>query len=605
MTDFTRYLNIRSATSPVLSPDGRRVAFLSDITGNYQVWSIDTDSNSKEWPRQLTFFADKVWELHGSGAVDHLLAVSDVGGNEKQQFYLVTNYGGKDGHDVRRLTRDDNAIHRFGGWSADGRRILYTSNARNGVDFDLYVMDIDGNEPQFLCEMAGNREVMAWSPNNRQVLVREQVGPLEDRLFLATLNEDGVDETCLTDGISAARYEQVRWEAHGVYLISDRPHDRGAVCRLDVDSGDLDVIVTAEAHDGEGELELLAVNAQGTRAAYTFNAGGYSELWVLELSTHSSRRVEDIPDGQIGKLKFRGEGQVIFDLMTPDQPANVWTADLVSGDLNVLTQSQTAGIAPSSFVSPELIHFESFDGRQIPAFYYLPQTPQPDGGYPCVLYVHGGPTSQLRPDFDVRFQYFLSRGYAILGTNVRGSGGYGRTYAELDELEKRPDSVADLKYAVHWLQGRDEINGDRVAIYGRSYGGFMVLAALTTYPELFAAGIDVVGIANWVSFMERTGSWRRSHREKEYGSLAHHRDLLTQLSPIHKAERITMPLMVIAGDNDPRVPLFESEQIVERVRNAGGTVEFLHYADEGHKLSKLANRVDSFTRMADFLDRYL
>ncbi|MBI1297531.1 alpha/beta fold hydrolase [bacterium] len=605
MTDFARYLNVRSATSPVLSPDGRRVAFLSDITGNYQVWSIATDPNSKDWPRQLTFFADKVWELHGSGAADHLLAVSDVGGNEKQQFYLITNYGGKDGHDVRRLTHQDDAIHRFGGWSGDGRRILYTSNARNSIDFDLYVMDIGGGEPQFLCEMAGNREVMAWSPDNRQVLVREQVGPLEDRLFVVTINDFGASEQCLTDGITAARYEQVRWEAHGVYLISDRHHDRGALCRLNVESGELDAIVTAEIHDGEGEIELLAVNAQGTRAAYTFNAGGYSELWVLELSTHSSRRIEDVPGGQIGKIKFRGEGQVIFDLMTPNQPANVWTADLVSGDLNILTQSETAGIAPSSFVLPDLIHFESFDGRQIPAFYYLPLTPRPDGGYPCILYVHGGPTSQLRPDFDVRFQYFLSRGYAILGTNVRGSGGYGRAYAELDELEKRPDSVADLKYAVHWLQGRAEINGGRVAIYGRSYGGFMVLAALTAYPELFAAGINVVGIANWVSFMERTSPWRRAHREKEYGSLAHHRDLLTQISPIHKAERITMPLMVIAGDNDPRVPLFESEQIVERVRNAGGTVEFLHYADEGHKISKLANRVDSFTRMADFLDRHL
>ena len=142
---------------------------------------------------------------------------------------------------------------------------------------------------------------------------------------------------------------------------------------------------------------------------------------------------------------------------------------------------------------------------------------------------------------------------------------------------------------------------ERIAIYGRSYGGFMVLAALTEYPELFAAGIDVVGIADWVTFLERTSSWRRAHREREYGSLANHRDLLADISPIHKAERIQMPLMVLAGDNDPRVPLNESEQIVARVTEAGGTVEFIHYADEGHRFSKLANRIDSFTRMAAFL----
>jgi dipeptidyl aminopeptidase/acylaminoacyl peptidase len=606
MTDFARYLNIRAATSPVLSPDGCRVAFLSDITGNDQVWSVAVDPQAGEWPRQLTFFPDKVWEVHGTGAADHLLAVTDVGGNEKQQFYLITNYGGGDDHDVRRLTPDDGAIHRFGGWSEDGGRILYASNVRNGVDFDLYLLEIASGERRFLCKMSGNREIMAWSPDNRHVLVREQVGPLEDRLFLLELDDDSAREIrCLTEGFPPARYEQIRWERDALYLISDRPHDQGAICRLDLESGELTVIVSAEIHDGEGELELLAVDPRGTRAAYTYNAEGYSELWVLELTRHSSRRVEGLPGGQIGRLKFRGENQLILDLMTPNQPSDIWEVDLTDGSLRPLTHSDLAGIPQRSFVLPQLIHYPSFDELQIPAFYYLPQTPPPADGYPCILYVHGGPTSQLRPDFDVRFQYFLSRGYAILGTNVRGSSGYGRVYAALDEWEKRPDSVADLKWAVEWLRGRAEINAERVAIYGRSYGGYMVLAAMTEYPDLFAAGIDVVGIANWVSFMERTSAWRRAHREQEYGTLAHHRDLLERLSPIHKAERIAVPLMVIAGDNDPRVPLYESEQIVERVRGAGGAVEFLHYADEGHKISKLENRVDSFTKMAEFLDRYL
>ncbi|MCB9151948.1 MAG: S9 family peptidase, partial [Caldilineaceae bacterium] len=188
---------------------------------------------------------------------------------------------------------------------------------------------------------------------------------------------------------------------------------------------------------------------------------------------------------------------------------------------------------------------------------------------------------------------------------VRGSTGYGRRYMMLDDLDLRMESVADLKYAVSWLHGQEEINNDAIAVYGRSYGGYMVLAALTEYPELFAAGIDVVGIANWVSFMERTSPWRRAHREREYGSLAHQRQLLERISPIHKAERIAAPLLVLAGDNDPRVPLFESEQIVEKVRRAGGTVEFIHYADEGHRFSKLANRVDSFTKMAAFLQKFM
>jgi dipeptidyl aminopeptidase/acylaminoacyl peptidase len=263
-----------------------------------------------------------------------------------------------------------------------------------------------------------------------------------------------------------------------------------------------------------------------------------------------------------------------------------------SGQARQLTFSNNAGIDAQRFVAPTLVHFASFDGLMIPALYYRPAGAPPEGGYPCLLYVHGGPAMQQRPDFDLRFQYFLQEGYALLVTNVRGSTGYGRHYMMLDDLEKRMDSVTDLHFAVQWLQGQGEINPHKIAIYGRSYGGFMVLAALTEYPTLFAAAVEIVGIANWVSFMERTGAWRRNHRGREYGSLEHHRDLLERISPIHKAERIQTPLMVQAGDNDPRVPLFESEQIVAKVRAAGRVVEFIHYADEGHMFSKLSTRIE-------------
>jgi len=359
----------------------------------------------------------------------------------------------------------------------------------------------------------------------------------------------------------------------------------------------------APPHTGDGEMEALAVAANGA-AVYAYNEGGYSRLWRVDLTTGERAKVAGLPEGQIGHISVKMDGTLVCDVQTPQRNLDIWLVE-TDGTARPLTQSDRAGLDSASFVSSQLIHFPTFDGLSIPAFYYLPQTPQPAGGYPCILYIHGGPTSQLRPDFDVRFQYFLSRGYAILGTNVRGSAGYGRAYAALDEIEKRPDSVTDLKHAVLWLHQRAEIDSNRVAVYGRSYGGYMVLAALTAYPELFAAGIDVVGIANWVSFMERTSPWRRAHREQEYGSLSHHKDVLERISPIHQAERITMPLLVIAGDNDPRVPLFESELIVEKVRGNGGTVEFLHYADEGHKISKLNNRIDSFTKMAAFLDKSL
>lgn len=305
-------------------------------------------------------------------------------------------------------------------------------------------------------------------------------------------------------------------------------------------------------------------------------------------------------------MKFDKDGShLFFDLQTPNQPSNIWMMNVGSRSLLQLTHSDQAGIDSRTFVQPDLIEFETHDGRMLPAFVYRPKTPAPADGYPCILYVHGGPASQQRPDFDVRFQYFLSQGYALMVPNVRGSTGYGRAYMLLDEVELRPDSVADMKYAVRWLHAQPDMANDRIAVYGRSYGGFMVLAAVTEYPELFAAAIDVVGIADWITFLERTSPWRRSHREREYGSLERNRDFLRSISPLHKADRIQAPLLVLAGDNDPRVPLYESQQIAEKLEKAGGTVEFIHYADEGHKFSKLENQIDSFTQMGLFLDRYL
>jgi dipeptidyl aminopeptidase/acylaminoacyl peptidase len=294
---------------------------------------------------------------------------------------------------------------------------------------------------------------------------------------------------------------------------------------------------------------------------------------------------------------------VAVSVQSPRHNLDVWEVDVGTLSCRRLTQSSLAGIPRSSLVEPELIHFDTFDGRSIPAFLYRPTAIEPP--LPVILYVHGGPASQIRPDFDPRFQFFLKQGYAILAPNVRGSSGYGKAYMALDDVRLRMDSVADLKHAVEWLRASGIADPDRIAIYGRSYGGFMVLAAITTYPDLWAAAIDVVGIANWVTFLENTGRWRRAHREQEYGSLAADRAFLEGISPIHQVDRIQAPLLVVHGANDPRVPVTEADQIVDSLKQRGHPVEFLRYSDEGHKISKLSNRVDSFTRMCEFLARYL
>jgi dipeptidyl aminopeptidase/acylaminoacyl peptidase len=249
------------------------------------------------------------------------------------------------------------------------------------------------------------------------------------------------------------------------------------------------------------------------------------------------------------------------------------------------------------------VRFPTFDGREIPALFY--PTPSRSSNAPCVVFVHGGPEGQYRPTFQPIVQYLVSAGFAVLAPNVRGSTGYGKTYTHLDDVRKRMDSVADLAYAVYWLRDSGRADPHRVAVYGGSYGGFMVLAALTTNPELWAAGVDLVGISNFVTFLENTGPWRRHLREAEYGSLENDRDFLEEISPINKVDRIRAPLLVIHGANDPRVPIGETEQMVAKLRSLGRSVEFLRLEDEGHQIAKLHNKLVAYPLAADFLRRHL
>jgi dipeptidyl aminopeptidase/acylaminoacyl peptidase len=301
----------------------------------------------------------------------------------------------------------------------------------------------------------------------------------------------------------------------------------------------------------------------------------------------------------VGGFEFSPDsGRLAFTLTAPERNPDVWVVDLPDGDARRLTRSSTAGIPPRSFRRPRVVRYTSFDGRRIPALFY--ERGAEDA--PVIVNVHGGPESQARPAFAPVTQYLLGRGYAVFFPNVRGSTGYGKAYTHLDDVGLRMDSVEDLAYAAYWLRERGH---GRIAVMGGSYGGFMVLAALTEYPELWTAGVDIVGIANLVTFLQNTGSYRRSLREPEYGSLERDHDLLEFISPIHKAEKIAAPLMVIHGKNDPRVPVGEAEQIVERVRGNGGTVEYILYEDEGHGLAKLKNRLDAYPKIAAFLDRHV
>jgi dipeptidyl aminopeptidase/acylaminoacyl peptidase len=398
----------------------------------------------------------------------------------------------------------------------------------------------------------------------------------------------------------------VFWAAGGrsLLLLTDRGHDRLALARLELASGEIEYL-----RQDPWPAERLEVSHDGRRLALCLNRDGYSELHLEDLTTGEPLPAPALPAGVIAGLDFTADGRrLAIVLATPRAPHEIHVYDLETGELRQVTHAHMAGIPRDELVEPRLVRYPSFDGLEISALVFEPDRPPAGAGgepRPLLVYAHGGPSGQSRPRLSTLSQYFVRRGYVVLAPNVRGSSGYGRAFLNLDNRERREDSVADLKFGVDRLIAEGGVDPERVAIHGGSYGGYMVLAALTLYPEMWAAGVSRVGIANFVSFLERTGDYRRSHREEEYGDLEEDRALLERLSPLGRVDRIRAPLMVIHGANDPRVPVGEAEQIVAALRARGGPVEYLRYEDEGHGLVRLENRIDAYSRMAGFLDRYL
>ena len=594
MKQLERYLNVRSAYGASVAPDGT-VAFLMDTTGTPQVWTLDSPG---AWPEQRTFYDERVTFCSYSSARPELAFGMDDGGNEREQLFRLDPDGS-----VVNLTRHPDAKHYWGGWSNDGERFAFASNRRDESVFDVYVQDRDavGENAELVFEGDGIYSVGGFSPDDRHLVLLESHSNFDADVH--ALDVETGEKTHLTPHQGDVRYGGIEWGPDGsLYVVTDDGTDLLYLARLTLDAH-LDTVVRDEAWNVDG----VAIDHDTGRLVYSRNVDGYTDLTVGEFSDPTeidTFPAPDLPEGVAGGVSFGSEGErFACSASGSTTNTNVYLVEVESGETEPWTRASTAGIDPGTFRPRELVRVESFDGREIPAYLSLPAE-VPEGGAPVVVDVHGGPESQRRPSFGSLGQYFLSNGYAMFEPNVRGSTGYGKAYSRLDDVRDRMDSVKDLKAGAEFLAGHPDIDGDRVVVMGGSYGGFMVLAALTEYPDLWAAGVDIVGIANFVTFLENTGSWRREHREAEYGSLEVDREFLESISPLHSADRIRAPLFVIHGANDPRVPVGEAEQIAEAA-SEHVPVEKLIFEDEGHGLSKRENRIEAYTRVVEFLDEHV
>ncbi len=602
--NFERYLNVRMAYGASFSPDGQRLSFLTDITGVAEVWSVpvDVEAPVPAWPEQLTFRGERVMSAAFSPTADLLLISADVGGSERTQLYTLSG----NGLTLTALTDKPEVIYQFGGWSPDGTRITYSSNERDPRYFDVYERVLEEKEPRLLLQQDGSNYSAGYSPDGQQVLVSRFESNIINSLLLVD-TATGETRMLTPEPVTGpAQHFAAAWSAdrRGLYLLSNRGQQFLSLAWLDLATGDLTYL-----RDDLWDADGLALTRDGRRMALVTNEDGYSRLELFDVSEGWNARKElpvpALPLGVLSEVTWSQDGNLLaFTLNTADDAPDVWVWDTEEGVLWRATRSSRGGILPETFVAPSLVRYPTFDSREIPGFLFLPQTDQTHK-LPFVVYVHGGPESQLRPIFNPVLQYLVACGYGVLAPNVRGSTGYGYEYQSLDDVRLRMDSVADLQYAVTWLSESGVADPRRIAVMGGSYGGFMVLSAVTTYPGLWAAGVDIVGIANFVTFLENTGPWRRKLREAEYGSLENDRDFLERISPIRAVDRIVAPLFVVHGANDPRVPVGEAEQIVTALRSRNVPVEYLRFEDEGHGLVKRANRLIAYPAIARFLDEHV
>jgi dipeptidyl aminopeptidase/acylaminoacyl peptidase len=608
-----RYLNIRSATGPSLSPLGDRVAFLTNISGTAQVWMVSATGG---WPEQMTFYPDRVdfisWAPDGSG----LVFAKSIGGDENAQLFWLA----PDGEQVRSLTGDRKVRHNFGVWSADGRQIAYSSNQRNSNFFDVYVMELKTGRAELIYQQDGSNAAVAWSGDGKHLIVSHESEQLSLDNDLYLVDVASRKTTHLTPHEGAAEFRDVRFLPDGKSILLTTNSDREfqSLAQLELSTRKIHIL-----DNTQWDIGSVEVSDDGAMLAYTVNSDGLAEVYTRRLDTDGKPLITTVGgatpiklpgNGSASGLSFSHDGSKLALVFNgPNYNPDVWLCDLANRTFRPVTHSSRAGISQSSFIEPQLVRYKTFDGRMIPAWYYRPRNIAQTGdtrtpssaSLPVILSVHGGPEGQALPNFNAVYQYFLSRGYAILDPNVRGSTGYGKTYAHLDDLQKREDSVKDLAAAVEWLKTEGGANPNRIGIMGGSYGGYMVLAAITLYPEKWSAAVEMYGIANFETFLRRTSGYRRKLREREYGTLDKDIDFLDSISPIRKVDRIRAPLFVLHGRNDPRVPFAEAEQIVKALEERKQPVEHIYFDDEGHGFVKLANRLYMYPKIVEFFERYM
>jgi dipeptidyl aminopeptidase/acylaminoacyl peptidase len=598
--DVRRYTESRSAFLADWHPTRRELLIATRFGNANQIHAVKAPGGARV---QLTFADEPITVASYQPAEGgYFVFMKDAGGNEFSQLFRYDVHTG-----AITLLTDGGRSQTYGMvWNRRGDRVAYDSTRRNGADRDLYVMD--PSEPKtdrlLLQVEGGGWGVLDWAPDDSRLLVQEYLSISQSPLWIVDVATGRKAE--LTPSREPVAYGLGLFspDGRGVYVTTDKDSEFLRLAYIDLATKAVTPLVT----DVPWDVTSIDLSHDGRTLAFVTNEAGVSKLYLLDTASRRHRQVPGIPTGVIASLLWHpNTAELAFTVNSARSASDVYSVTPQNGQVTRWTESELGGLVATQLSVPELIAWRSFDGREITGFYYRPPA-RFTGRRPVIVNIHGGPEGQALPQFIGRSNYYLNElGVAIIYPNVRGSTGYGKTFLGLDNGMKREDSVKDIGALFDWMATRPDLDAGRIMVTGGSYGGYMTLAVATMYHDRIRCAVDVVGISNFKTFLENTESYRRDLRRAEYGDERQPdmRAFFERIAPFNHAGRITRPLFVVQGGNDPRVPLSESEQMVARVKRNGTPVWYLMAKDEGHGFAKKANVDFQFYATVTFVKAYL
>ncbi len=596
-----RYTEFRAAALQDWHPTERSLLITTRFGDTNQVHQVKFPGGDRS---QLTFFPDRVLAAsYQPTKGDYFLFLKDVGGGEWFQIY---RYDFSTGYST--LLTDGKSRNLNVQWNHAGNRIAYSSTRRNGKDTDIWMMDPRNPKSDHLLLQleGGGWAVSGWSFDDKQFALMEFISINESYVWV--VNAATGEKTLITpkDGPEKVAYSGAEFskDGKGLCVATDKDSEIHRLTYIDLATKQHAYLTSHIKWD----VDQFELSEDGKTLAFATNEDGMSVLHLMDTATRKERPVPKLPVGVIGGLRWhRNSRDLAVSLATSRSPSDVYSIDTKTDKLDRWTYSETAGLNTSALPDPELVRWKSFDGRIISGFLYRPPA-RFTGKRPVIVNIHGGPEAQFRPGFMGRNNYFLNElGVAILYPNVRGSNGYGKTFLALDNGFKREDSYKDIGALLDWIKTRPDLDGDRIMVTGGSYGGHMTLAVATYYPDKIRCAVDVVGMSSLVTFLEHTEAYRRDLRRVEYGDERDPkmREFMERTAPLNNVQKITHPLFIVAGKNDPRVPVGEGEQMVAALKQKSVPVWWLMAKDEGHGFAKKKNADFQFYATVRFVEEYL